>query len=154
MPKLILFPALLFTAVFLSARQDLSSDQLKMFHDPAGWEYITVGDVDSGIRTQHTCFDGHPHPGECSGVLTFHASNTFSQQISIHHQKVSRAGTYQLNGAQLVFIDELGTRDGPYTLAIDLKAETLTLDMPQVHMLLELRSQYKADLKAQRSPTH
>jgi len=151
MSKLVL---LVLVAIPLVSGQDLSSTQLSMFQDPGGWEYITVSDNDSGIQTQHTCFDGKPHPNQCSGVLVFTPQNKFSQTISIHHQKVVRRGTYTLSGNQLAFFDELGTRDGPYTIAVDPDKKSLTLDMPQVHIQLELHSQYVADRNAKRAPAH
>ncbi|MBV8072468.1 MAG: hypothetical protein JO270_21375, partial [Acidobacteriaceae bacterium] len=80
----------------VAAAQDLSSQQLKLLHDPAGWEYLLIGDKDGGIQTQHTCFDGHPHPNECSGTLTLNAGGGFTQQTFIHHQRVARTGTYKL----------------------------------------------------------
>ena len=91
----------------------ISQDQLKLLQDPGGWEYITVTDPDSGIQTTHTCFDGRPHPEECSGTLTFRPDGTFTKDIYIHHQRVQRHGNYELNGDQVAFYDELGTRDGP-----------------------------------------
>lgn len=129
------------------AAGDLSHEQTKMLHDPGGWQFITVGDTDSGIQTKHTCFDGHPHPNECSGTLTFRSDKTFAKDIYIHHQGVKRTGRYQLSGDQLTFYDEFGTQDGPYTVAIDTIQKTMTLDMPQLHIGLELESAYKKALK-------
>ncbi|MBV8810360.1 MAG: lipocalin family protein [Acidobacteriaceae bacterium] len=132
----------------LSARQDLTQQQVTLFQDPGGWEFITVTDPDSGIQTTHTCFDGHPHPKTCSGTLTFSPDNKFVKNIYIHGQRVQRHGTYQLSGNQLVFYDELGTRDGPYTIAIDVAKNQLTMDMPQVHIQLMLDRAYRDVLKA------
>jgi hypothetical protein len=145
--------AVLFTAGFpLCARQDLSAEQLKLLQDPGGWEYLLISDRDAGIQTQHTCFDGHPHPKECSGTLVLKPQNTFVQQTFIHHQRVSRHGTYQLNGNQLSFFDESGTQDGPYTITLSVQNKTLTLDNPPVHIGLELHSRYVADRQAKRAP--
>lgn len=124
---------------------DLSQEQMKMLQDPGGWQYITVSDNDSGIQTQHTCFDGHPHPDECSGTLTLRSDKTFAKDVYIHHQGVQRTGTYELNGDQLAFYDEFGTKDGPYTVAIDTANKTMTLDMPQLHISLQLESAYKKE---------
>jgi hypothetical protein len=55
---------------------------------------------------------------------------------------VARHGTYQLDGDQLAFFDEFGTRDGPYTIAIDAEKKSMSMQMPQVHMELELESEY------------
>lgn len=136
-----------FFAVSAAIAFALSQDQLKLLHDPGGWEFITVSDPDSGIQTQHTCFDGSPHPDECSGTLTFRAGGTFAKDIYIHHQKVQRHGKYELQGDQLTFYDEFGTRDGPYTVAIDTSQKTMTLDMPQIHIGLELETAYRKALQ-------
>jgi hypothetical protein len=124
----------------LSAHDDLNQDQLKLLQDPDGWEYIEIDDSDAGIQTQHTCFDGTPHPDVCSGTLTLSSGNTFVQEVNVHHQSVSRRGTYSLDGDQLAFFDEFGTRDGPYTVAIDPGKTSLSLRMPQVRMELLLKN--------------
>lgn len=134
------------TALTLGA-SDLSQDQMKMLQDPGGWQYITVSDNDSGIQTKHTCFDGHPHPDECSGTLTLHSDKTFAKNIYIHQQGVQRTGTYELSGDQLAFYDEFGAEDGPYTVTIDSDNKTMTLDMPQLHIGLQLQSAYKKELR-------
>ena len=130
-------------AVFLSGRGMLSQDELKLLQDPGGWEYITISDADAGIQTQHTCFDGQPHPDECSGTLTLNPDNTFVQQVHIHGKTVARHGRYELGGAQIAFFDEFGTKDGPYRLALDTQAKRLVLEMPQVRDELELEKEYK-----------
>ncbi len=132
----------------LSAWQDLTHQQVKLFQDPGGWEFITVTDPDSGIQTTHTCFDGKPHPKTCRGTLTFSRDNKFVKNIYIHGQQVPRHGTYQLSGNQLVLYDELGTRDGPYTIALDVAKSQLTMDMPQVHIALMLEHAYRDAMKA------
>ncbi|MBV8550007.1 MAG: hypothetical protein JOY54_01815 [Acidobacteriaceae bacterium] len=152
MLKLAHLPLIALISVPLSAFQDFSAEQLKLLRDPGGWEYIFMGTNGGGMQTQHTCFDGHPHPDECSGVLTFRPGHTFVQATFIQHQKVARRGKYQLDGDQLTFFDEFGTQDGPYTVAIHPKTKIMTLDMPQVHIQLELHSQYVADLNAKRAP--
>jgi hypothetical protein len=125
----------------LGAHDDLSDDQLKMLKDPGGWEYVEIDDSDSGIQTQHTCFDGKPHPDVCSGTLTLSSGgNTFVQKVTVHHQSVTRHGTYEIDGDQLAFLDEFGTRDGPYTVAIDPDKTSLSLRMPQVRMELLLKN--------------
>jgi cold shock CspA family protein len=135
------------SAALVLAASDLSQEQMKMLQDPGGWQYITVSDSDSGIQTKHTCFDGRPHPDECSGTLTLRSDKTFAKDIYIHHQGVQRTGTYELNGDQLAFFDEFGTEDGPYTVGIDTASKTMTLDMPQLHIGLQLQSAYKKELK-------
>ena len=142
MPKPLYFrTALLYlAAVTLGVPDDLSTEKLKMLQDPGGWEYIKIEDSDAGIQTEHTCFDGTPHPDVCSGTLTLSAENTFVQQVTVHHQTVSRHGTYTLDDDQVAFFDEFGTKDGPYTLSIDPEKTSLSLRMPQVHMDLLLKN--------------
>jgi len=72
-----------------------------MLKDPGGWEYVKIEDSDAGIQTEHTCFDGTPHPDVCSGTLTLSSGNTFVQKVTVHHQSVARHGTYELAGDQL-----------------------------------------------------
>lgn len=131
-------------ATYIRARE-LNQDELKMFQDPGGWEYITISDDHAGIQTQHTCFDGQPHPNECSGTLTLNPDNTFVQQVHIHGKTVARHGKYELDGTQIAFLDEFGTKDGPYQLTIDAQAKRLTLEMPQVRAELELEKEYRKD---------
>ena len=142
MPKSLYLSIALFSLVAagLSARDELSGDRIKLLQDPGGWEYIKIEDSDAGIQTEHTCFDGTPHPDICSGTLTLSAENTFVQQVSVHHQTVSRHGTYTLDRDQLAFFDEFGTKDGPYTISIDPEKTSLSLRMPQVHMDLLLKN--------------
>lgn len=135
------------------AAGDLSNEQIKMLQDSGGWQYITVSDNDSGIQTKHTCFDGHAHPDECSGTLTFRHDKTFAKDIYIHHQGVQRTGRYELNGDQLTFYDEFGTQDGPYTIAIDTAKKTMVLDLPQLHIGLELERAYQKDLRKPKTPS-
>ncbi len=141
---------LLAFALQVSARDTLNDDELKMLQDPGGWQYVTISDSDDGIQTQHTCFDGAPHPQACSGTLTLTAGKTFVQSVHIHGQTVQRHGTYQLDGKQLAFFDEFGTRDGPYTLDINTQTKHLVLKMPQLRMELELESQYREDMRPQK----
>ena len=100
-----IFVFIFVVAVLTLCAGDLSQDQMKMLQDPGGWQYITVSDSDSGIQTKHTCFDGQPHPDECSGTLTLRPDKTFAKDIYIHHQGVQRTGTYELKGDQLAFYD-------------------------------------------------
>ena len=133
-------PLLCFAAARLGAHDDLTGDQLKLLTDSGGWEYVEIDDSDAGVQTEHTCFDGKPHPDVCSGSLTLSPAKTFVQEVSVHHQSVARHGTYELNGDQLAFFDEFGTRDGPYTIAIDPDKTALSMRMPQVHLELLLKN--------------
>jgi len=145
--------ALLFLLLPLNAAGALNADELKMLQDPGGWEYITVSDADNGVQTKHTCFDGQPHPEECSGTLTLNPDNTFIQKVHIHGQSVNRHGQYELNGKEITLTDEFGTRDGPYTLDIDLKNKQMSLQISQaagvlVRIELKLEKEYKRQLQS------
>ena len=135
-----------------SAGDKLSSNQLKLLHDPGGWEYIKISNSDSGFQTEHTCFDGIPDPQQCSGVMKFTPHNTFVQKIHIHGQTLQRHGKYQLGGKQLALFDELGTKDGPYTLDLNEQNNHLVLQMPQVRIELELEEQYRKDRRPDKQP--
>jgi hypothetical protein len=133
----------IFTSMLCLAAASISSDGLKMLQDPGGWEYITLSDPDNGVQTTHTCFDGKPHPDQCSGSLILSSSNTFAQRVTVHGQNVDRHGTYQLDADQISFFDEFGTRDGPYTVDLDQQKKTLVLSMPQIRIQLQLEKEYR-----------
>ncbi len=126
---------------------DLSRDKLSLLRDSGGWEYLSMNDSQNGFPTQHVCFDGNPHPGVCSGLLTFTGSDTFTQTTTIDHQDVSRHGTYKLTGNQLAFFDEFGNQDGPYSIDIDPENKLMSLDAPQVKIRLQLYKEYKKKLE-------
>jgi hypothetical protein len=71
--------------------------------------------------------------------------------VKIQGQSAPRHGTYTLENDQLALFDELGTRDGPYTVQIDTQTKTLVMDMPQIHMELilhkTLRDKKRKDAK-------
>src|SRR5579883_1694655 len=123
--------ALLAFPLGIVADDTLGPEKLALLQDATGWEYVSMDDAQNGFPRQHTCFDGNPHPDECSGRLTFTRQNRFIQQVSIQHQTVARHGTYQLDGNQLAFFDEFGTRDGPYTIDIDTDKKLMSMDMPR-----------------------
>ena len=139
---------LLGACTILSAFSDLSRDQTKLLKDPGGWDYLKMSD--NGIQTEHPCFDGKPHPDECSGRLTLGMDNKFTQEVTIHGQAVPRHGTYKLEDDQLTFFDELETRDGPYTIEIDAQAKTLLMYTSSVRIELTL---HKALLNKKRRET-
>ncbi len=120
----------------LRAAPDFSRDQLKLLKDPAGWDYVKMSDT--GMQTEHPCFNGQPATDECRGRLILGADNHFVQEVTIHGKSVPRKGTYTLAGDQLTFVDELENKDGPYTVALDAKANALVISMPQVRIELEL----------------
>ncbi len=147
----ILAVIILFAAsIPLGAGDDLRPDQLALLKDSSGWEYISMNDSQDGFPTQHTCFDGTPHPDTCSGTLTLTPDNRFAQKSYVHHQSVSRTGTYQLAGNELAFFDEFGTRDGPYSIDIDSQNKLMTMDMPQIKIKLQLYKEYRKELDAQK----
>ena len=144
MPRFLLTACLsLGCAFILSGGDALAPDKLALLHDSGGWEYLKMGSKQSGIQTDYTCFDGHPHPDTCRGTLTLTPNNTFVQKTYIHHQSVSRTGTYRLQGDQLAFFDEFGTIDGPYTISIDTQEKSMSMQMPQVQVELQLEKEYK-----------
>ena len=117
-------------AVPLSAFDNLNDEQLKLLQDPGGWEYLKMGDKDAGLDTQQIlASDGTPHPDVCSGRLNLTTGNTFTQKVFIHGESAERHGTYKLDGDQLAFFDEFGTRDGPYTIQIDTEKKSLVMAM-------------------------
>ncbi|HEX4750421.1 MAG TPA: hypothetical protein VH302_12830 [Bryobacteraceae bacterium] len=154
MTQRLLTCAIVAAALCLAAAPSFSSDDLKLLQDPAGWEYVTVSDQDDGIQTEHVCFDGQPHPGQCSGTLTMRDDKTFTQSVSIHGQSVARHGTYEVQADQISFFDEFGTRDGPYSAQLNADTKMLILSMASVRMELELASQYREDLGKKRAPKH
>lgn len=135
--------------VVASAGGELGPDQMALLQDAGGWEYVSMDDSQNGFPTQHTCFDGSPHPETCRGTLTLTAGKAFVQKVYINQQAVSRQGTYELTGDQLVFYDEFGTRDGPYRVAIDTPNKRLSMEMPQVKIKLLLYKEYRKQLAAQ-----
>jgi hypothetical protein len=146
MPPILLRASLLLAlGATLFGFSDLSRDQIKMLQDPAGWDYLKTSG--SGMQTDHDCFDGKPHPDTCSGRLTLSTDNTFVEDVRIEGQTAPRHGTYKLEDDQLAFFDELGTRDGPYTVQIDTQTKAMVMDMPQIHIELIL---HKAALDKKR----
>ena len=125
----------------------LTDDDRRLIQDAGGWEYISLTSSQAGFPTAHTCFDGKPHPNECSGKLILTPGNRFTQTTRIRGQSVSRNGHYELKDNQLTLFDELETRDGPYTLTLDRDAKTLKMAMPQVTVDLMLAKAYRAQQK-------
>lgn len=137
---------LVLISIPLSAFEDLNNDQLKLLKDGGGWEYTKLSDS-TGVPTEHVCFDGTPHPDDCSGNLRLSDDEKFIQQTVIAGRAVNRSGTYKLDGDQLAFFDEYGTRDGPYTVEINTDKKTLVLSMPQIRMELTLESELRKQKK-------
>ena len=152
--RLLLFTAgLLCFALLSRGRDTLTDDERKMLQDPGGWEYITISDPDSGVQTKHTCFDGKPHRDQCSGTLTLGSDNNFVKKIYIHHLADTRRGTYELDGKQVTFTDELGEKDGPYALQMDAAQKTMILEKQGAKMEMELESEYRANGSGQPGKT-
>ena len=138
---------LLVFACAAGAASSLSDDDRNLIQDAGGWEYISLSDSQNGFPTTHTCFDGKPHPEECSGKLVLSPANRFTQTTRIRGQSISRTGHYELKDDQLTFFDEFETKDGPYTLTLDRDAKTLKMAMPQVTVDLMLEKEYRAQMK-------
>lgn len=138
---------LLTFAILVPARGGLSDDEINLLQDPGGWEYISINQPEGGIQTTHTCFDGTPHPEQCSGTLALTPGKTFVQNVQIQGSTVQRHGTYELDGNQLAFYDEFGTKDGPYTIEIQDKTKSLIMTMPQVRIELQLEKEYQSNRK-------
>lgn len=150
---MIRLPVLLLLTAFGAAA--LPPDLLTLLQDPAGWEYMNITDADNGFETQHVCFDPKK-PGQCSGNLLFRTDNTFKKTMRVHGQDVNRGGTYQVDGNNILFLDEFNNKDGPYTAEIKKDSHTMVLETVQagVHFRMELllakefRKQQKARKKA------
>jgi hypothetical protein len=127
---------LLLTALCASA---LTRDELTLLQDPGGWKFMTITDADNGFETLHVCFDPSA-PGVCDGNLFFRPDMTFRKTIKVDGKSADRAGTYQVDGNNVVFLDEFNNKDGPYTAEIDTEKRTLVLGMVQagVHLRMEL----------------
>lgn len=110
----------------------LDDQQLQMLHDAQGWEYVSIFDHDNGMTMQHQCFvEGASTQGACSGMLYFPPDGTFRQTVTAHGKTLDRHGTYELDDDQLTFQDELGTKDGPYTVEINSDEKTMRFSMRQ-----------------------
>ena len=73
---------------------------------------------------------------------------TFRQLLKVQGEAVERHGIYGLSGDQIAFFDELGTKDGPYTIAIDTSSKKLKISMRQVNVELMLEKEYREQQKA------
>lgn len=140
------------------AATGLDADQVKMLKDPGGWQYIKLSDTALGVQTEHPCFDGQPHPEECSGTLTLSPSGAFVESLRIEGKAYERHGTYQLEGDQLTLLDELGTRDGPYRVSLDQQRKTMVFQMSPagggVRCEFVLNREYRKRRKAQGHEEH
>lgn len=135
----------------------LDQDQLKLFQDPQGWEYIAIFDHDNGVQMQHQCFvEGSPSTGACRGMLFLSSDGRFTQTVTVHGSTLERHGTYDLDDDQLTFQDELGTKDGPYTVEIKTEDKSMRFSMRQAGVLigadLKLKNQSKKQSGKQKSP--
>ena len=132
------FAPVLMMAAVLSASA-LTPDEMKLLQDPAGWEYLSITDADNGFETHHVCFDPAT-PNTCKGSLLFRPDMTFKKSIQVHGQTINRGGTYQVDGGNILFLDEFNNKDGPYTAELNPDTKTLVLEMVQagVHFRMEL----------------
>ena len=120
----------------LFAQDALNTDQLTMLCDPHGWEYTAVFDLNDGMQEQHACFVQGRVTDACRGTLTLSKDGKFVQNIYIHGQNVARHGTYDLDGNQITFQDELGTADGPYTVKIKSESDSMRVSMDRGGVLI------------------
>jgi hypothetical protein len=115
----------------------LTDDQVKMLKDPLGWEYLDLFQKNNGFPTKHVCFsEGESGSSECQGVLKLHDDGTFVQEVTIQGTPVPRHGTWNLDGDQLTMWDELGTKDGPYTVELNLDAKTMRISMDDAGVIV------------------
>jgi hypothetical protein len=130
---------LAFFALSSFSARALSPDELARLQDPGGWEYMTITDAGNGFKTQAVCFDPET-PGKCSGNLLFRSDNTFKKSMRVHGQTIDRGGSYQVDGNNILFLDEFNNKDGPYTAHLNKSAKTLVLETVQagVHLRMEL----------------
>lgn len=125
--------------LFVVCASALTSDEMTLLQDPGGWEYLSITDADNGFETHHVCFDPAA-PSTCKGNLLFRPDMTFKKSVQVHGQNIDRGGTYQVDGANILFFDEFNNKDGPYTAALNPAAKTLVLEMVEagVHFRMEL----------------
>ena len=116
----------------------LNRDQTDMLEDSGGWEYLTITDANNGFETQHVCFDEKGR-GQCTGRLLLRKDGTFLQSVSGHGKSMDRHGTYTLDADDLTFSDELGTKDGPYTVKLDVPSSTLEIATTQAGVTIKVR---------------
>ncbi|HEX4771252.1 MAG TPA: hypothetical protein VH351_10495 [Bryobacteraceae bacterium] len=136
----LLFP---YSAAFAA----LSSDDMNMLQDAGGWEYLSIADVNNGFKTSHVCFDEQKGKGDCRGTIVFQKDGTFTQDISAEGKNLRRHGTYQITDDGIVFVDELETKDGPYTLAFDHTNSVLTLETVQAGVTIRTRLQLEKEFR-------
>ena len=127
---------LAFVASSLFAQDAFNADQLAMLHDPHGWEYVSVFDLNNGMQEQHACFVQGQTTDACRGTLKLGKDGKFVQNVYIHGQNVARHGTYELDGNQITLEDELGTADGPYILEIKTEPESMRMSMDRGGVLI------------------
>jgi hypothetical protein len=131
----------------------LSQDDIALIQEPGGWEYLSITDADNGFKTTHVCFDEKGR-GPCHGTLLFAKDGTFAQDVSVHGQTLHRQGKYELSDAGAVFYDELGTKDGPYTLTLDRTDSLLTLETVQAGVTIRMTLELEREFRKQQADAH
>jgi hypothetical protein len=131
----------------------LSQDDIALIQDPGGWEYLSITDADNGFETTHVCFDEN-RKGACHGTLLFSKDGTFAQDVSVHGQTLHRHGTYELSDSGATFYDEFGTKDGPYTTALDRTNSMLTLETVQAGVTIRMKLQLEREFRKQQADAH
>ena len=136
---LLVSPTLLFAA--------LSADDTGLLQDAGGWEYLSIGNANNGFKTSPVCFDEQKGRGGCRGTLFFRKDGSFAQNIAAEGKNLRRHGTYEINDDGLVFVDELGTKDGPYSIDLDHANSILTLETVQAGVTIWTRLQLEKEFR-------
>jgi hypothetical protein len=126
----------------------LTQDQLDMLHDSGGWEYLVITDAGNGVQTQHVCFDQKGR-GPCTGKLILHDDGTFNQIVTGFGKSMNRHGTYTLDGDNMTLVDELGTKDGPYSVKLDVPSSTLEIATVQASVTIKVQLMLEREFRKQ-----
>ena len=133
----------------LMRADEFSQDEKNMLRDTSGWEYVKISNP-TGFQTEHPCFDGRPHPETCRGTLFLTPGSQFIKNIYVENKRDQRKGNYQLDGKSVLFFDEFGEQDGPYTVTLDMPNKSLILDKQGAHMELMLEKEYRKQMEQQK----
>lgn len=134
-----------------NASSSLPKEDQDLLQDSGGWEYLSISDVNNGFKTAHVCFDEQKGRGDCHGTIIFRPDGTFAQDITAEGKTLHRHGTYNLTDDGIVFADEFGTTDGPYSLSLDHTDSMLTLKTVQAGVTIQTRLQLERKFRKQRA---
>lgn len=116
----------------------LTREQVDLLEDGGGWEYLTITDANNGFPTQNVCFDQKGR-GSCTGKLILRKNGTFVQTVTGHGKSMDRQGTFTLDGDNVTFADEFGTKDGPYRITLDVPTSTLEMATTQAGVTIKVQ---------------